>query len=211
MSTKSGSTATSSKRRYEKRRRAEAEQETRRRITAAAVELHGTLGPARTTVRALAELAGVQRATVYRHFPDEATLFQACAAHWAAENPPPDLSAFAAIDDPCERQRTALETLYGYYRGTERMLANIARDVPRMPALAPTTAPWLQYLAALEDMLASGCGRGDAGGRRAAIALALSLETWRLLTGPRGLSDARAAELMVRAIGCAGDPVDPQA
>lgn len=201
MSTKP---TTRPRRRYEKRRRAEAERETRQRITEAAVELHGTVGPAYTTVKALAERAGVQRATVYRHFPDEASLFQACSAHWVAENPPPDPEPFRAVEDPPARQRAALEALYGYYRANERMLSNIARDVPQLPALAPTTEGWARYLRMLEDLLANGCGRGDAAGRRATIALALSLDCWRLLTAQRGLSDARAAELMVRAIGCAG-------
>ena len=89
------------KRRYRKRRRAELEDETRRRITEAAVELHGTVGPARTTISAVAERAGVQRATLYRHFPDEEALFDACSSHWAAQHPLPDLADWAG----CRRSR----------------------------------------------------------------------------------------------------------
>jgi Bacterial regulatory proteins, tetR family len=51
---------------------------TRQRITEVAIELHGTVGPARTTLSAVAKQAGVQRHTVYRHFPTEADLFDAC-------------------------------------------------------------------------------------------------------------------------------------
>src|SRR5829696_6193269 len=116
------------KRPYRKKRRAELEAETRRRITESAVELHGTVGPSHTSMSAVAERAGVRRSTLYRHFPDEAALFEACSAHWAAGNPPPDISAWAAIEDPDERLRVALAEFYAYYRRTERMMANLVRD-----------------------------------------------------------------------------------
>src|SRR5215204_3933505 len=105
---------TDEKRPYTKKRRAELEAETRRRITKTAVELHGTLGPARTSISAIARRAGVRRSTVYRHFPDEATLFAACSAQWAGENPVPDLERWALIEDPDERLQVALDELYGY-------------------------------------------------------------------------------------------------
>ncbi len=79
------------------KRRAELEELTRRRITESAVELHGTLGPSRTSISAVAEHAGVRRSTLYRHFPDEPALFEACTAHWRAANPVPDLARWAAI------------------------------------------------------------------------------------------------------------------
>src|SRR3954449_13537741 len=116
------------KRRYEKKRRAELEAETRRRITETAVELHGTVRPAHTAISAIAERAGVRRSTVYRHFPDEVALFDACSSHWAAANPPPDLTAWAAIRDPDERLAVALPEQYAYYRRTEAMIANLLRD-----------------------------------------------------------------------------------
>ena len=95
------------KRSYRMGRRAELQEQTRQRITEAAVELHGTLGPARTSVTAVAERAGVERATVYRHFPDERALFLACSSHWRAANPAPDPAAWAAIADPDLRLRDA--------------------------------------------------------------------------------------------------------
>src|SRR3954469_1224735 len=101
-----------SPRTYELKRRAERQEETRRRIVDAAVELHSTLGPARTTVQAIAERAGVTRPTVYAHFPDERTLFQACSGHVRATVPPPDTAAWHAIADPAERLETALRELY---------------------------------------------------------------------------------------------------
>src|SRR4030088_927433 len=93
---------------YRKKRRAELEHAPRRRITDSAVELHGTLGPSRTSLSAVAQHAGVRRSTLYRHFPDEAALFVACTSHWMASNPAPDLGRWAAIQDPDERLRRAL-------------------------------------------------------------------------------------------------------
>src|SRR5437773_12163503 len=126
---------TDKKRPYRKKTRAELEASTRRRITESAVELHGTLGPARTSLSAVAEHAGVRRSTVYRHFPDELALFAACTAHWMASNPAPDLQRWAATEDPDERLRSALEELYAHYRRTEQMMDNILRDEATMPSV----------------------------------------------------------------------------
>src|SRR5450432_1628709 len=108
------------KRPYHMRRRAESEQQTGLRIIESAVALHGTVGPSRTSISAVAAKAGVRRSTVYRHFPDEAALFDACSAHWAAANPPPDLTAWSTIANPDERLRFALGELYGFYGRTEQ-------------------------------------------------------------------------------------------
>ncbi|HXR61137.1 MAG TPA: helix-turn-helix domain-containing protein, partial [Solirubrobacterales bacterium] len=121
------------KRKYEKKRRAEAEAQTRRRITESAVELHGTLGPARTSMSAVAEHAGVRRSTLYRHFPDEKALFGACSAHWAAENPPPDVTRWEKIENPEERLALALDELYAYYRQAGGMLDKLLRDEATVP------------------------------------------------------------------------------
>src|SRR6478735_5817333 len=127
---------TDQKRPYRMKRRAELEQATRRRITESAVELHGSLGPARTSMSAVAEHAGVRRSTLYRHFPDEAALFEACSAHWAAANPPPDLVAWALVGDPGERLTQALGELYAFYGRTESMFENLLRDEVAMPVVA---------------------------------------------------------------------------
>src|SRR5690349_24996667 len=113
---------------YRMSRRADSQAETRRRITESAVALHGTLGPAHTTMSAVAEHAGVRRSTLYRHFPDEASLFKACSAHWSARNPLPDPASWAAIADPDERLERALTDLYAFYGSVEQMLANLIRD-----------------------------------------------------------------------------------
>jgi AcrR family transcriptional regulator len=194
------------KRPYQKKRRAELEAETRRRITETAVELHGTVGPARTSISAIAERAGVRRSTVYRHFPDEAALFDACSSHWEAANPVPDMGPWASIEDPEERLRTALDELYAYYRRTEPMMENLHRDELTVPLVAERFTGYHEYLAAVRDMLIR--GRSVRGLRReetrAAIGHALAFPTWRSLTREQGLDDAQAAELMRSLVGAPG-------
>ena len=121
---------------YRKRKRAKSEEQTRQRITEAAVELHGTVGPAHTTVTEVAKLAGVSRMTVYNHFPTEVDLFVACSTHWATQNPFPDPARWAAIDDPSKRLVSALKELYGWYGLKEDMLGQVFRDTPVVPSLA---------------------------------------------------------------------------
>src|SRR5918911_2514805 len=185
------------KRAYTKTRRAQLEAQTRQRITAATVELHREVGPASTTISAIAERAGVQRLTVYRHFPDERTLLGACSAHWRAGHPAPDPSPWPAIADPEERLRTALAAFYAYYASDEPMMAKIRRDAEVMPALRATIADVAVYMEAVVDILSAGWG---VRGRRrellrAAIGHAVEFETWRSLVRRQGLSPERAIEL----------------
>ncbi|HEY5143661.1 MAG TPA: TetR/AcrR family transcriptional regulator [Solirubrobacteraceae bacterium] len=183
---------------YRMRRRAELQQETRRRITESAVALHGTLGPSRTSLSAVADHAGVRRSTLYRHFPDEAALFDACSQHWALEHPLPDLQAWAGIADPDERLRVAIDELYAYFRGAEPMLTNLLRDASISPLVAERFAGWGGWLGAARDILLR--GRGARGGRRrrarAAIGHAIAFGTWTSLVRDQGLSDTEAAALM---------------
>jgi AcrR family transcriptional regulator len=190
------------KRAYRMKRRAELEELTRRRITQSAVELHGTLGPSRTSISAVAERAGVRRSTVYRHFPDEVALFSACTAHWAASNPAPDSERWAAIRNPDERLRSALQDLYRYYRSTERMMDNILRDEATMPTVEQMFRGFRNYLALAADTLMAGRGaRGLARRRvRAAIGHALAFSTWRSLVREQGLDDLEAVDLMCRLV-----------
>ena len=185
------------KRRYEKRARAAQEEATRRRVIDAAIALHGTVGPARTTISAIAERAGVRRATVYRHFPDERTLFLSCSGTWQERNPPPDPSTWTSISDPADRLAAALEAVYGWYEQVEPMLTAVLRDVDKVPIVAEIQERRFAYLANAEAGLAAGWGaRGNAAKRlRAAIGLALDFQAWRTLHG-RGLSRSDAITVM---------------
>ena len=188
------------KRKYEKKVRAEAEAQTRLRITESAVELHGSLGPANTSMSAVAEHAGVRRSTLYRHFPDERALFGACSAHWAEANPPPDIGAWAAIEDPEERLEAALSELYAFYGRTEEMLDKLLRDAPTVPVVDELMGGFRAFLDEAAKVLMRGRGlRGKAAKRiRAAIGHALAFRTWQDLTRAQGLSDDQAVELMAR-------------
>jgi AcrR family transcriptional regulator len=175
--------------------------ETRGRITAAAVELHGTVGPARTSVSAIAAQAGVQRATVYRHFPDDRAMFAACSAHWAARHPIPDRSTWEGISDPAARVAAALDSLYGWYEETAHMLANVTRDAPSLPALQPAVERRREAIAAIEQGLAAAFPRRPRR-LRAALGLALDYTTWQGLND-RGLSRRESVALMCELIAAA--------
>jgi AcrR family transcriptional regulator len=193
------------KRKYEKKRRAEAEARTRLRITESAVELHGTLGPARTSMSAVAEHAGVRRSTLYRHFPDERALFGACSAHWREANPRPDIRRWEEVEDPDERLALALQEMYAYYRRAGGMLDKLLRDEGSVPVVAEQFAPFHQFLATAADILMMGRSlRGNAAKRtRAAIGHALAFRTWQDLTEVQALSDEQAADVMSRLVSAA--------
>src|SRR6201990_1965508 len=140
--------STQPRRRYEKKARAAQEQATRPRVIDATIGVHGTVGPARTTISAIAERAGVRRATVYRHFPDERALFLGCSGTWAERNPVPDPTTWTALRDPAAR--------VGGYERVEPMLSNVLRDVDAMPVIDEMQAGRLAYLAAVEESLAAG-------------------------------------------------------
>src|SRR4051812_20421479 len=185
---------------YRMKKRAELEEATRRRITESAVALHGTVGPARTSVSALAEHAGVRRSTVYRHFPDEASLFAACTAHWMEANPVPDIGGWAGIADPDERLRAALTALYPYYRRTAGMMENLIRDEPVSELVQKHSAAYRGYIDAARETLLR--GRTSRGRERAAIGHALAFATWRSLTLDEGLDDGQAVQLVTRLVTC---------
>jgi AcrR family transcriptional regulator len=193
------------KRPYRMTRRAELEEETRLRITESTVALHEELGPARTSITAIAERAGVRRSTVYRHFSDEGALFAACSSHWRAANPPPDPTAWAVIADPARRTETALVELYAYYRRTEGMYTSLLRDEPVNATVRRQLRGFHDYTRAIEDVLLVGRGLHGRPARRAhaAIGHALGFATWRSLTREQGLPDADAVQLMCRLVDAA--------
>ena len=186
------------KRTYRKTRRADLEEQTRLRITESAVALHEQLGPARTSISAVAEHAGVRRSTVYRHFPDDEALFAACSSHWGAANLPPDPGAWARIEEPAARTATALGELYAYYGRTEGMYTSLLRDEAFVPIIHRRLGDFYGYLGAIEDRLVAGRSlRGRAARRtRAALGHALAFPTWRSLARDQGLTDGEAVGLM---------------
>src|SRR5688572_20401224 len=185
------------KRKYELRQRAEEMAETHRRITEAAIELHGTVGPSRTTLSAVAKRAGVERRTLYRHFPTEADLFVACSTHYFATNRWPELDSWRAIGDPAERQGRALDELYAYYERNEPMLGNVLRDAEVLALARDAVAPLRAFLEEAAEVLAE--GRPVRGRKQelllAALRHALAFPTWRSLTA-NGVARAEAVVLV---------------
>jgi len=172
-------------RKYELKQRAEQAADTRRRIVETVVGMHLTVGPAATTISEVARRVGVQRQTVYNHFPEERELFAACSAHWRALHPAPDPSSWADV-------RAGLRALYAWYRETEPMTANVLRDAASLPALQAVLEPGLRtYLAEVRTVLAKPFGRGKR--VAAALAVATDFHVWRSL---QELGDGEAADLM---------------
>ena len=189
----------STSRTYELKRRAERQQETRQRIVDAAVELHTTVGPARASLAAIAERAGVTRPTVYAHFPDADSLFRACAGHVRATVPPPDTTAWHSIHDPAERLEVALGALYDYYARLEPLLENIERDAPLLPIVREMNAYRVRYFEDARELLLAGWPtRGRARTRlRAALGHAIGFRTWQSLVRRQGCHTGEAVELMI--------------
>jgi AcrR family transcriptional regulator len=182
-----------SKRKYELKKRAEEMAATHLRITEAAIELHASVGPSRTTLSAVAERAGVERRTLYRHFPTEGDLFAACSSHYFAANPWPELGNWRAIRDPRRRLELALDELYAYYERTEPMLSRVLRDAELVDSARDAVAPLRAYLEAAAEILT--IGRRLRGRRRqllgGAVRHALAFSTWRsLATNGIGRADA---------------------
>ena len=186
------------KRPYRMNERVKSQEETRQRIVEATMHLHEEIGARATTISAIAERAGVQRLTVYRHFPDETAVFQACTAHWLELNPPPDPAQWMAIGDPTERLRAALAAFYAYYAATRRMWDTSHRDVDAVPALQGPMREFADYVAAAGDGLAGGFGERDNTAHRlvATVHHALAFPTWADLD-KRGLADGEKVELVM--------------
>ena len=186
---------------YRKVKRADDEQRTRARIVDAAEELHGTVGPAGASISAIADKAGVTRATVYRHFPDDESLFFACSGQWLARQRLPDPDAWTLVGDPTETLRTGLADIYRYYRAGESMLTNIHRDAAVVPDLVRSAR--MESERRWREVLLSSLPERRRAVVRAAVGHATAFGTWRSLCVDQALSDAAAVDLMVAMVGAA--------
>jgi AcrR family transcriptional regulator len=199
--------ARNERRPYRQKVRAERQAETRQRIIESAVALHLERGPAQTSINAVAERAGVNRVTVYRHFPDARTLLEACSLHARRLNPPPDLDAWRRIDDPRRRLEVGLGQLYDYFRRTEAGWANVLRDAELAPLVKEMAEQRrLAHLREARDVLLSGW-RARGPRRRllgAVLGLAVDFRTWQTLARREDLDDRTAVALMVHLAGAIG-------
>lgn len=185
------------KRKYNKSLRAEQQDGTRERIVEATVALHEELGPANTSIKAIAEKAGVQRLTVYRHFPDDFSLFQACTSHWFKLNPPPNMADWADVENASERSHTALLNFYRYYRRTEKMWTVAYRDVDKIEAMQGPMGQFEAYLDQIRDDLLASWNVTQSLKKPLAITLrhCLRFSTWAALK-KENLSDKKIVELV---------------
>lgn len=185
------------KRTYTLKRRAEQQAATRRRIVEAAVDLHGTVGPASTTLSMVAERAGVQRHTLYAHFPDERSLYLACSALTLARDPLPDAQEWRGIADRSRRLRTGLRAVWDWYGRNRDLAACVLRDAERHPLTREITVMRLgPPMAACAEVL----GEALTPKQGAMLRLALSFFTWRTLVQESAIDDGAAVETMASAI-----------
>jgi AcrR family transcriptional regulator len=193
-------------RRYELKQRAQRQADTRRRILEATVALHTERGLMATQMTDIAQRAGVDRVTVYRHFPDPASLFKACAAHYYSAHPPPDPTAWATIADPEARLRHGLGEVYAYWAANAAMAANVLRDVPVLEHLG-VGRRLLGLQRDATEVLASGWSADRQQPALAAtIRVAVDFYTWQRLVGEQGLSQQAAVELAVSWTRCLASP-----
>lgn len=186
------------KRRYRMGRRQTAVEQTRERIVAAAFDLHATIGPSRTTIRAIADRAGLQRHTVYAHFPDLESLYEACTAHGIRSTGMPEPDRWRTTGEPTDRLRHGLAEMIDWYRANERMLGNVLFDID--PSAPPPTAPdaFDLRMASLQAALMQGwpVEPDRVATLEAVIGHALAFTTWRSL-GAGGLTDDQIVEVLV--------------
>lgn len=184
-------------RKYQLKQRAERQDETRQRIVQAAVDLHTTIGPARTSIAAIAERAGVERPTVYRHFPTTEALFTACSSrHWA-QNPAPDPEPWLKIDDRDARLRRGLGEIYAYYSIHEGELWNILRDVEDEPWIRRFVARSARHRKRVLEVLGGTWpGRNKPKLLVSALGHAIDFFAWRSLRR-QGLTNDQTIELMI--------------
>lgn len=183
---------------YKLRQRAESQSRTRQKIVEAAVELHQTKGPNATSMGDIAARAKVGKVTVYRHFPDDATMLGACSGLYFQRNPMPDPETWRSIHDAAEMLRHGLRETYAYHRATEAMINRIIADMRDQPVMEPYHAHWRRAA----DMMAEAWPgtRPERDMLKAAFGLALSFETWRSLVQEQGLTEDQAIELMLRLV-----------
>ncbi len=187
---------------YTLKKRAESQAETRRRIAEAAFELHSSVGPALTTISMVAERAGVQRHTLYAHFPDERSLNMACSALHFERNPPPEAAAWREIEDRRGRLTAGLSAIYEWYGCNADITARVLRDGEFHPLTREVSElRFGPYMRAYNEVL----GAGLRTEQQAVLHLALSFYTWRTLVLDNGLEPAAAVNAMVQAIEGARD------
>jgi AcrR family transcriptional regulator len=193
-------------RRYELKQRAQRQADTRRRILEATVALHTERGLVATQITDIAQRAGVDRVTVYRHFPDPASLFKACAAHYYDAHPPPNPTGWAAIRDPEVRLRHGLQEVYGYWAQNAATVAHILRDAQVLGHLG-VGRRLLGLQRDATEVFTSGWPPTDQQPALAAtIRVAVDFHTWQRLVGEQGLSQQAAVELAASWTRCLASP-----
>lgn len=180
---------------YQLKRRAESRARTRQRIVDATIQLHQSKGLSATTVNDIAKRANVGKVTVYRHFPDDVALVQACSGQYFQRHPFPDIDDWRRIADPLKRLRRGLRDTYRYHRETEAMMARVLAEARNLPIMEPYHAHWRSAVDILVDPWPA--TEREMKMLKAGLTLALAFDTWHLLVQEQRLTDSQAIQLMM--------------
>lgn len=194
-------------RKYELKSRAARQEATRQRILDAVVELHEEFGPARTSISAIAERAGVERLTVYRHFATEQEIFEACSARFDELHPHPDLAVWEVLADPYERLAHGLTELYSYFRDTERMMSAVMRDAPSTPSMHETFARYQHEFQGMLELLIAGFAASGIAAERVQLPIRLAgdFRTWQIMVREQQLTIPEAVAYQIQVVRCAAE------
>lgn len=186
------------KRSYELNHRAESQNQTRQRIVDATIELHQAKGIAATSINDVAERAKVAKVTVYRHFPDQEALVNACSGQYFERHPMPDPDSWRQFKDPHDRFRHGLQEVYAYHRETEPMISRVLPEARDLPLMEPYHAYWQNVVDVLATPFEERARSQEL--LRAALALAVNFDTWYLLVHSQDLKDVQVIKLMMRLV-----------
>jgi AcrR family transcriptional regulator len=191
--------STKTRRRYELGRRAETAGETRRRIVEATFDLHSERGIADTSMKDIAERAGVSVGTVYHHFPSYADAIAACGAYTAEQAPAPTEAVFEGTRSRSGRVTMLVRGLFAWY---ERVPA--LESVRRDRHLARELETFVREEARNRRKLAAQAAGPGAGA--ALVSAFADVDVYRSLRR-EGFSTADAADRVAAALNLALDVV----
>jgi AcrR family transcriptional regulator len=185
------------KRSYNLGRRAERQAETRLRIVEAAIDLHGTVGPAQTTIAMLAKQAGVQRHTVYAHFPDDMSLLMACSGLALERDPLPTPDRWPETEGREQRLEAGMTELYQWYERNEGTTGCVLRDAEsHEPTARIAELRFGPAMASIHTALAHGLS--DAQSKM--LTLMIQFASWQTLVRGLGMASSEAGRLAVSAV-----------
>lgn len=175
-------------RRYRSGRRAEAAAATNRRIVEATIAVHDDQGISATSVRDIAERAGVAPSTVLHHFPRMDDLIRACGALSEQLLPMPNEAVLAGASGRFERVVRMAQAIFEWWDRMGPGFDHLRVDRRRIPEVDA----WMTDLALRHRALAAAALGGDRDRRPDLLVALTDADAWTHLRST-GLDPAGAA------------------